>query len=827
MSQKNLKELLGLYNEETIESNNDDSINNRDGNEYDYEDNTLNDLNAIYKYNLSKYLIYKLSKIDKCRILSHTNRFFSNLINTSINMGKPFRGYCFPSYMCNKNYEGMIKIEKIMKSLRKMVNRNEFKRIFGFLDKSTYLYRFTFHCWKQKIMEVSYRYLIIAEDLRIKIIGSLLLKKYKIKFLIILYKLLNNDNGLKGLLKELYIYNINNEGISLKNRLIVQKFSKIKKIYGGKDFISKQEIIFMKSIRFMKCLFKFAKKFMVVNIKQLRTLNKWKRQLTMQKNEQKISQYQSYINRINKSKAFFIISYILVRYSSYAKYFIYRIKTKKKVTNIICPLTFESLYNNKLYNILIGLYKCHHLITKKTFPFLVDNLKEKQYFNSKNDKMNSFSLWKLKNINVNREVYGKLIYYFLSRIIITFFSKELYHDKVNFFKLLYSKNVQTNIVKNGLVKMKIIILKKKFIYESYFICLMKCLNHLHNTKTQYLLDKKELIFIRSIKHYITRLYVSQYFHTIVLKYFIKPKKNKEIIHKLTSYYQGLYLIHKILKYRNKKLFILLKSLRKKQIISKFTKASQPTLICSLKDSIASQSKIIKIKQCILIISKYYIIKSFNKPSLKRSFLFWVHDTKNYKNRCQLFLKYQKTSQTELKLKIIEYIDGINYISSKIKNIENKVIQCKKCAEKTKREFNTNSLLQSSEYNLSMQSMNEDQINRINYIPVMTINHNDIKEINKVKIQNYPKVKSFPTEEDENNGWDSENNELIDVDERLDKEANQYQDYLNNLENQVKSDIISLNNKYEPIILKLQKEVDDLYLEVETLTNLALESNITK
>ena len=42
-------------------------------------------------------------------------------------------------------------------------------------------------------------------------------------------------------------------------------------------------------------------------------------------------------------------------------------------------------------------------------------------------------------------------------------------------------------------------------------------------------------------------------------------------------------------------------------------------------------------------------------------------------------------------------------------------------------------------------------------------------MNKIKVQKYPQVKSFPTEEDENNGWDSENNELIDVDERLDKE----------------------------------------------------------
>ena len=144
MSQKNLKELLGLYNDKTIESNNDDSINNRGDIEYDYEDNMLNDLNAIYKYNLSKYLIYILRKIDRCNIISYLNRFLSNLINISIHMGKSFRGYCFSSYMCHKNYGCVIKIEKIMKSLRKMVNRNEFKRIFGFFLKNQNLYRFTF-----------------------------------------------------------------------------------------------------------------------------------------------------------------------------------------------------------------------------------------------------------------------------------------------------------------------------------------------------------------------------------------------------------------------------------------------------------------------------------------------------------------------------------------------------------------------------------------------------------------------------------------------------------------------------------------------------------
>ena len=825
MSQKNLKELLGLYNDKTIESNYDDSINNRGDIEYDYEDNMLNDLNAIYKYNLSKYLIYILSKIDRCNIISYLNRFLSNLINLSIHMGKSFRGYCFSSYMCQKNYGCVIKIEKIMKSLRKMVNRNEFKRIFGFFHKNQNLYRFTFHCWKKKLMDVSYRYLILADNLRRGTLGSFFLKNYKIKFLLIFHKLLNYDNGLGDLLNEIYINNINNEVISLKNRIMVQKFSKNKKIYGRKTFISKQEIIFRKSLKFCKYLFKFIRKFMVVNINEVKIFNKWKNQLTMQKNEQKISQYQTYTNKINKSKAFFLISYILVRYSSYARYFIYRIKTKNQVTTIVCPLTFESLYNNRLYNILLGLYKCHQLISKKSFILLIDSLKERQYFNSKNDKMNSFSLWKMKNISVNREIYGKLIYYLLSRSIFTIFSKQLYHDKVNFFKLFYFKNVRTNIVKSGLVKIKIAILKKKIMYENYFMCLMKSITYLHNTKNQYLCEKKEIYFIRAIKHFITRMYLSQYFHSIVLKYLIKTKKNKDIINKLNSYYKGLYIIHKIFKYKKKCLFILIKSLRKKVIISKSSEAS--TLVHSLKDSITFQSKLIKIKKCLLILSKYYIIKILNKPSLKGSFLFWVHDTKHYKNKCQLLLRNHKTSQTELKMKIIDYIDGINYISSKIKNIENNVTQCEKCAEKTKREFNTNSLFQSSDYNLSMQSMNEDQISRINSIPVMTIKHNNIKEMNKIKVQKYPQVKSFPTEEDENNGWDSENNELIDVDERLDKEANQYQDYLNNLEMQVKSDIISLKNKYEPTILKLQKEVDDLYLEVDTLTNLALGSNITK
>ena len=109
-------------------------------------------------------------------------------------------------------------------------------------------------------MDISYRYLILAENLRRGTLGSFFLKNYKIKFLLILHKLLNFDNGLGDLLNEIYINNINNEVISLKNRIMVQKFSKNKKIYGRKTFISKQEIIFRKSLMFCKYLFKKLKR---------------------------------------------------------------------------------------------------------------------------------------------------------------------------------------------------------------------------------------------------------------------------------------------------------------------------------------------------------------------------------------------------------------------------------------------------------------------------------------------------------------------------------------------------------------------------------------
>ena len=119
-----------------------------------------------------------------------------------------------------------------------------------------------------------------------------------------------------------------------------------------------------------------------------------------------------------------------------------------------------------------------------------------------------------------------------------------------------------------------------------------------------------------------------------------------------------------------------------------------------------------------------------------------------------------------------------------------------------------------------ENVNEDVINKIHSIPVMNVQQNNIRTINanKVRIQKYPQIKNFPTEEDENNGWDSENNELIDLDVNLEKENDEYYTYLDNLENQIKSDIIGLKNKYEPKIISLQSEVDALYQEVESLSN---------
>ena len=857
MSSDNLKKLLGLYNSDNEEDNNSirfTEIENED-------ENLLNDINAIYQYNNCKRFLYiidqvylmhnkkclhsffsKLTITNKCLIVRSNKQklytlrdmIFNNFISKKFifcNYNKGIIKRSFYKWLFNVVIEEKISMLKLQRSLRKIVNRAEYKSSNDYYDKNQLIVKNVLENILRKSKFGQYKgmylvnsiYKIISKGYGVRtarnsLISNLYWKKNKEYF---------------DIYRDIFINEMYNSVTSIKSQMVMKNYMKLHNIQIGKSNIVSDDTNKMKrSIFFLYYLYKYSKRYLLLEKAKIKRFDKWKNYIIKEKMNKKISQYQLYLSKIDKSKAFFIISYILIRYKTYANFFIYQMKTFNNRKTSYNILVYENYYNNILYHYLLGFRKIIHYLNKNNFLLKIDNNTDSKYSNSKSDKLNCFSLWKIKNKQLQKEVYGKLLYYRLITLLVLIFKKWIYYYKGQFFFFFINNHIFISNINKGLSILSSIVEKHTLIKKKRMMMSLKSIHNNiehYNSYKEYLTENRSYIFIRSINSYVKKSYIKQYFYSFRFPLTQRTYKQREMISKLISYESGVHHLKLAIRLIIHSFFINLSLYKqnKKTPIAKYIIENQSTTALYMHDYIYKKSKVIKYKKALTIISKYYTVKKLNTFTLSRSFKYWKNSTLIIKTHLQIDIINGNISKSDIKMRIIEYIESNDYIQNKIHDIEEKAKECSRCNSLTKRNSLTNNLMESvSDYNCTMNSLNEDVINKIHSIPVMNVQQNNIRTINanKVRIQRYPQIKNFPTEEDENNGWDSENNELIDLDVNLEKENDEYYTYLDNLENQIKSDIIGLKNKYEPKIISLQNEVEALYQEVESLSNDVIQNN---
>ena len=852
MSSNNLKKLLGLYNSDNNEEDNS-SIRYT---ETEYEDeNLLNDINAIYQFNNCKRFLYiidqvylmhnkkclhsffsKLAITNKCLIVRSNKQklytlrdmIFNNFISKKFILCNYSRGIIkrsFYKWLFNAVIEEKTTILKLQRSLRKIVNRAEYKSSNDYYDRNELLYKIVLENIYRKSKFGLHKGMCLVYS-----IYKIISKGYGVRTAI--NSFISNLYWKKNikyfdLYKDIVINEMYNSVTSIKSQMVMKNYMKLQNIQMGKNNIVSSDTFKVKrSIYLLYYIFKYGKKYLLLEKAKIKRFDKWRNYLIKEKVNKKISQYQLYLSKIDKSKVFFIISYILIRYKAYANYFIYRMKTLNNRKSTYNILVYENYYNNVLYHYLLGFRKIMHYLNRKSFIVKVDSNTDNKYNNSKSDKLNCFSLWKIKNKQLQKEVYGKLLYYRLITLLVLIFKRRLYHYKGQFFFLFITNHILIRNINKGLAILSSIVEKQTLINKKRMMMSLKSIYNNtdpYNSYKEYLSENRSYIFIRSINSYVKKSYIKQYFYSFRFPLSQRTYKQREMIRKLQSYESGVFHLKLAIRFIIQSFFTNLSLYKpnKKNPITKYIIENQSTTALYMHDYIYKKNKVLKYKKALNSISKYYTIKRLNTFTLRKSFNEWKNSTLIIKTHLQMDIINGNISKSDIKMRIIEYIESNDYIQNKIHDIEEKTKECSRCNSLTKRNSLTNNLMESgSDYNCTMNSLNEDVINKIHSIPVMNVQQNNIRTINanKVRIQKYPQIKNFPTEEDENNGWDSENNELIDLDVNLEKENDEYYTYLDNLENQIKSDIIGLKNKYEPKIISLQSEVDALYQEVESLSN---------
>ena len=247
---------------------------------------------------------------------------------------------------------------------------------------------------------------------------------------------------------------------------------------------------------------------------------------------------------------------------------------------------------------------------------------------------------------------------------------------------------------------------------------------------------------------------------------------------------------------------------------------------------------------LLIYTKHNQSHNFRIYTPRYLFTKWCTITMRYRFNTITTYNNAINERETLKQKIISYIESNDAIETRIIQTNCRVTSCKQCNVLTDMNYTDNNTMTINDESLSIE---EENINTVNNIPIMTIKDNDINcmqkqnticTINtdnccKTKINtvcnNYPKVKCIHTEEDDIDEWisDKENDDVNintahpsnTLQINTHEENNEgYLEYLNNLEEQIKVDMIELKDKYEYQIKQIQNEVNDLIQEVEEISN---------
>lgn len=570
----------------------------------------------------------------------------------------------------------------------------------------------------------------------------------------------------------------------LNLKKIIFKYSKIKKIIYNYKYINM--FLFINKKRFFKRISVIhpLKNIYLKKLLHFKFLNNLNYQI------KKYSFQKLYLNKFPNS---FIIDMI----QSLNKYF--KIKNKKRefLSKILL------IQNDYLTKILKNELIKYFLIKKNRMKIMKKNI-IKYLFLWERDVKLPYNLSENKiRICVSKilflyQIIKQTIVIIKNKIFTQILKKSIYNLEIKYKKLTIK-----NIIYKKCMKEKINFFMKK--------CLYIWKNSRNYLKTPH---NNNLIYNNKIMIEKQNNFDNFKIPFIIISQFFMKKKINNIYYFFQNFTSKYIYFHKIkyIKKLSKAIKFLKKFLLKKYFI---------VLIILINK--------IKVKKKSLNLSKYYYLyrsiyfyyimnkfKSKNnyKYSLTNILKIWYFRILKIKTNNYIIKKEVKNINI-FKLKIKEYTESIDFFNRKIEIINQNIKNCKICQKekikknpriKVEKSINDNKLTD-NELNISIKN---DEFIRNNFIPIFEVKH-------KNKLSEYSET--ILNEDESNFLQTSKNNEIIseikfnDNDNSMD----QYIQYLNNYEEEIKKDFLDLQNKYEPKIDEIQNEINILVQEIDELS----------
>lgn len=606
------------------------------------------------------------------------------------------------------------------------------------------------------------------------------IKKSKIKFIVHLENIFD-FNDIKRIKYYFYHRLLRNKTISNLNKERIRN-----EIENKHSDINKYHKEYLSFIAFKYfSLFLQNKKYVNKNISS--AFSKWKKNSLLMSIQLKIDYKEKLNDNLVYSNLELITQIAMFHILKHFKWFIFQCFRKIYPQRKKTIFDFELKTNENLYNIIKGVYK----IERAKLRYINNTITSSDY----NVIKTCFYIWKKQqdkiilnkvSVNTNNNTINDGI-----AVIIHIYKRIKLRNKAWAYRNILNCNLHKN--KQIIEVMVKTLERKNTINKMLFMYRMSIKGRNNNNK--------EILFYNIMNAYYANKRkedIREAFHTIKSKFFIKklekktslpfsfgnsPSRehptllSKDFYHKFISLSK---IKHVIQSFAISTLFLNLKKIRKstRKImkafpINKKINENMSIVALSIQKEIANKNKHIKfmkflIKASSIFEPKNYIQKLFSHNTVKYYFMFWSNPSKLLLQT----IKEDKDFQSDLKIKIYEYQESINYLENKIFEITMRCEKCKKCSELLK---------------LSTLSLPSKYNTKSNKAPPKLVTNHDEDSLEDI--------------------------DLLDDD----LEGGEYYDYLEKTENEIKNNIIQIKNVKEPICERLKKEVEELYKEIETLS----------
>lgn len=478
-------------------------------------------------------------------------------------------------------------------------------------------------------------------------------------------------------------------------------------------------------------------------------------------------------------------------------HFVYCVK-RYYLSSPMTIYSLENITNAKLVGIIDGLVKMYYFLISSDYHKRIapKSLQGDVYWNRRNRQ---FYLWRYLNYWVvpHRFVIGLTI--------INEYNVDLmYKYKYLFFSMLKSNATKIDILAKVTVLLNVIcdsITIGNMPYRKYLFIEKVKLRALNR-------DKQKLFYLRTNINgaidKITKMYSKELFNKMNWKAFsvVQYQKNKKV---QSNNNRGFALIKKIMTIRNifnnlimtiysncfSGFYTSIRAFNKKNYYNKRGKQSienrivenMITVTLSIHNDIHSRAKMlkrVKFTKAIYLISERHLALRQVKHSLINAFNKWKACSISVMQN----IEEDKEFQTDIKLKVNEYQEGIDFYEDNLGEIAVRCETCKVCSKLLRASYSDQG---QTDYKNNEIDGNDNDV---------LINHIQITQP-KLNIQN-------DNEED-----------ILDDEYREDG----YFAYLEKTGNELREKIIQLKNEKDPLCEELKKEVEALCKEVDDLSNL--------